>query len=960
MQNSRRRSVVLAGLASLLIVGWAVSSIAQPKEPVYVGVRVCSECHSGPEAGHQFSTWRLSPHAKAFATLSMPESKEIARLSGIPEAPHTARVCLGCHTTGADAEEWERDDRFLLEDGVQCETCHGPGSEYMDEAVMRNRELAKERGLKMPSGSTCMICHGPKGSHEAVLSGEPYDLAKALETIAHPRPDSPPIEAPNQSSEAEALLGSSAHRFAGVMSCAQCHSGPAMGFQFSKWRMGPHARAYAVLGTSAAREAAKRSGVEGDPQKSFACLRCHATGAGHDAASFEPGFDLRDGVQCETCHGAGADYSLEAVMLDPPAARAAGLQKPGPEMCAPCHGKGQAAGTFDYEAAVAQIAHPKTPIAVGATEPIYKTPINLALTPDGSELWVACEASSSTVVVDTTTHEVLAEIEVGGQPHDVTFHPDGSRAYVTNRLDDTLSVIDVESRDVVDTIAVGDEPHGVLLDAPGELIYVLNSSQDSVSVIDAETLEETRRLTTSRVPWSLALSPDGEKIFVTNTLSDFVPPRTPPMSEITVIDTQRGVVEDRFIIPAANLLQGVAWHPSGEFAMVTLNRTKNLVPMTRLLQGWTITNGLGIVWRDGRIDQVLLDQPDIAFPDAADVTFTSDGRLALVTSSGSDRVAIVDLEKLLSMLEAATPEERERILPNHLAKSTEFVEAFVKTGMSPRGITLSADDKTAYVANTLDDTVTVIDLERFEAVKEIDLGGPEVISQTRWGEQLFHSADIAFRRQFSCHTCHPDGHVDGITYDIEPDGIGVDPVDNRTLRGIFDTAPFKWTGLNATLQRQCGPRLAVFFTRIEPFTPTELAALELYITTIPRPPNRHRALGAPLTEAQRLGKAVYKRTHTNDGRSIPPLGRCITCHPGPLYTDRQKHDVGNQTPLDSKGEFDTPHLTNIYDSAPYLHDGTAYSLEEIWTRFNTYDQHGVTNDLTKDQLNHLIEYLKTL
>ncbi len=951
---------MLTGLAYLLAMAWSVPSAAQPKEPVYVGVRVCSECHSGPGAGHQYSLWRLSSHAKALATLSMPESKEIARLSGSPEAPHTARVCLGCHATAADAEEWERDETFLIEDGVQCETCHGPGSEYMDEAVMRDRELAMERGLRMASPQTCMICHGPKGSHEAVLSTEPYVVETALETIAHPRPVSPPIETSAQGSAAGALRGSSNRRGAGVRGCAACHSGPEMGFQVSRWRMGPHARAYAVLATPAALEMARRSGVDGDPQVSYACLRCHATGAGHDASSFEAGFDSRDGVQCESCHGAGADYSAEAVMLDRPAAKAAGLQEPGPEVCASCHDQGHAGSPFDYEAAVAKIAHPKVPITVGATEPVYKTPINLALSPDGSELWVACESSSTTVVIDTSTHELLAEIEVGGQPHDVTFHPDGRRAYVTNRLDDTLSVIDVEAREVVATIDVGDEPHGVLLDSSGELIYVLNGAQDSVSQIDSATLEETKRLTTSRVPWSLALSPDGEKIFVTNTLSGFVAPRTTPMSEVTVIDTRRGVVEDRFTIPAANLLQGIAWHPSGEFAMITLNRTKNLVPMTRLLQGWTITNGIGLVWNDGRVDQVLLDQPGIAFPDAADAIITSDGRLALVTSSGSDRVAVVDLGKLLALLDAASPEERERVIPNHLAKSTEFVETFVKTGRSPRGITITADDKTAYVANALDDTVTVIDLERFEAVEEIDLGGPELISQTRWGEQLFHSADITFRRQFSCHSCHPDGHVDGITYDIEPDGIGTDPVDNRTLRGIFDTAPFKWTGLNPSLQRQCGPRLAVFFTRIEPFDPEELEALELYITTIPRPPNRYRDLGAPLTEAQRLGKAVYQRTHTNGGRPIPPEGRCINCHPGPLFTDRQQHNVGTQTPLDLEDTFDTPHLTNIYDSAPYLHDGTAFSLEEIWTRFNTYDQHGVTNDLTKDQLNHLIEYLKTL
>ena len=74
-------------------------------------------------------------------------------------------------------------------------------------------------------------------------------------------------------------------------------------------------------------------------------------------------------------------------------------------------------------------------------------------------------------------------------------------------------------------------------------------------------------------------------------------------------------------------------------------------------------------------------------------------------------------------------------------------------------------------------------MERLEATARIDLGGPKTITQARYGELLFHSADITFHRQFSCHSCHPDGHIDGITYDIEPDGIGISPVDNRTLRG---------------------------------------------------------------------------------------------------------------------------------------------------------------------------------
>ena len=133
-------------------------------------------------------------------------------------------------------------------------------------------------------------------------------------------------------------------------------------------------------------------------------------------------------------------------------------------------------------------------------------------------------------------------------------------------------------------------------------------------------------------------------------------------------------------------------------------------------------------------------------------------------------------------------------------------------------------------------------------------------------------------------------------------------------------------GINPTLSRQCGPRLAVFFTRIQPFTPQELSALDYYVCTIPRPPNRYRPLAAPLTDPQRRGKAIFERTRTNDGRAIPKERRCITCHFPPYYTDREIHDVGTKMWLDRVAAYDVPHLNNIYDSAPYLHNGIAQTL----------------------------------
>ncbi|MBI5083633.1 MAG: beta-propeller fold lactonase family protein [Acidobacteria bacterium] len=789
--------------------GWAVcfgvliavaAAAPPPKKPVYIGVRACGACHDGPKMGYQYSKWLLSRHAQGYAALAKPESREIAKRSGLRGDPLKEPVCLGCHSTASTAEDWEKDEAFRAEDGLQCEACHGPGSEYATDAVMRNRQEAIRAGLRLPGTDTCLGCHMEKGSHTAVLGNSTVDIPQAIKRIAHPRGDSSkPVAMPS---------------------------------------------------------------------------------------------------------------------LAPP-----------------------------------------LPAPVTAR---YKTPLNLAFRPGTSELWVACEASGSVVVVDTVDGRGVAEVQTGGAPTGVAFSPDGARAFVSNRQDDTVTVIDAASRRATRTLKTGDEPHGVLTDRAGKLLYVLNTASDDIYVYDAVTLEWKKKLAAGRGPWALALSPDGASIAVANTFSHLTGFRQPLKSEVTVIETGRATVNERWMVPGANLMTGVAWHPSGEYALATLNRTKNLVPMTRLMQGWVITNGLAVLWADGTVDQVLLDQPGFGFADATGIAITPDGRYALVTSSGTDRVAVVECAKLTLLVKSAGSEERRSVLPNHLGKSAAFVVRYFPTGRGPRGVAISRDGAKAYVANSLDDTLTVIDLRKLVGAGAVDLGGSKEITRQRYGERLFHSANIAFRRQFSCHSCHPDGHVDGITYDIEADGIGVSPVDNRTLRGILDTAPFKWEGTNPTLTRQCGPRLAVFFTRIQPFTPAELDALDYYITTIPRPPNRHHVPGEAYTPAQKRGKAIFERLTAADGTPIPPEGRCVTCHFPPYFTSRKVFDVGTRQPLDRTGKFDVPHLNNIYDSAPYLHNGMASTLEEIWTVYNPYDKHGVTNDLTKDQLNDLIEFLRTL
>jgi YVTN family beta-propeller protein len=813
-----KRAGMAAWLAALLLSTVAALDGAS-KKPVYLGARACGACHAGLSMGNQYSLWIRSKHSQAYALLAKPESKRIAQISGLRQEPQQAPICLGCHATAFNAEDWEKDDDFRTEEGVQCEACHGPGSEYAVEEVMRAPEAARRAGLRIPTEQDCMNCHIEKGSHVAVLKSPQIDIKKAWRDIAHPLPGDTA-----SSGIPRAATGEGAEkpgpRYAGSAACGACHRGREMGHQFSLWRASPHAKAWASLGTQRANEIAVEQKVQGEPQKSPQCLKCHSTGQG---GPFLSSFSVDEGVGCEACHGPGSEYMPEAIMRDGRAATVAGLKRPGRATCAPCH---EAPGVkpFRYEEAIKQIAHP-THLPEEVRGPIYKNPLNLALRPDGRELYVACEGSDSVIVVGTAKREKFAEIPVGGNPADVAFSPDGRLAFASNRLDDTVSVISATERKVTGTLSAGDEPHGLSTDKQGRLLYVLNTSSNDISVFEIASLQLVKTLSAGRGPWSLALSPDGAKLLVTNMYSDFAF-RAPFHAEATVLDAGRGTVEDRRRVNGANLMMGVDWHPSGEFAFATLNRTKTLVPMTRLLQGWTITNGLAVLWRDGRVDEVLLDEPGMGFADATDVAFTPDGRYALVTSASTDRVAVVDVAKLTALLRQSSAYERERVLPNHLGKSAEFVLKYIPTGRSPRGVLAAPDGRVAYVANALDDSLTVIDLARMEAAGCIDLGGPKEITETRLGERLFHSANITFRRQFSCHSCHPDGHVDGLAYDIEADGIGLSPVDNRTLRGILDTAPFKWEGTNPSLQRQCGARLAVFFTRLAPFTPEQLAALD--------------------------------------------------------------------------------------------------------------------------------------
>jgi cytochrome c peroxidase len=236
------------------------------------------------------------------------------------------------------------------------------------------------------------------------------------------------------------------------------------------------------------------------------------------------------------------------------------------------------------------------------------------------------------------------------------------------------------------------------------------------------------------------------------------------------------------------------------------------------------------------------------------------------------------------------------------------------------------------------------------------LGNPPPEDKTARGDRLFHTATATFAGQFSCSSCHPHGAHDGLRYDLEPDGIGQNFVDNRNLRGIAGTAPFKWTGTNPDITTQCGSRTAKWIFRTSGFPTRDVVIVSDFIRDMPAVRSPYLMPEGQLSPAQRRGKAFFERTTTNNGDPIPVENRCTTCHAGPKFTDQRQTDIGSTGLLDTHVEYDNAHLNSVFASPPYLHDGRAMTLEEIWTRFNDDDKHGISSDWTKRQLNDLVEY----
>ena len=149
------------------------------------------------------------------------------------------------------------------------------------------------------------------------------------------------------------------HQYGGVAICKGCHSNDAVGgTEYKVWKEKMHAGAYESLASDHSKGVAKEAGIEGNPQESDECLKCHVTAWEEDEDLRASTWKKEDGVACESCHGAGKDYMPLNIMKDHDAAVEKGLMVPDKKLCVTCHNEESPTyKEFKFEEMMKEIKH---------------------------------------------------------------------------------------------------------------------------------------------------------------------------------------------------------------------------------------------------------------------------------------------------------------------------------------------------------------------------------------------------------------------------------------------------------------------------------------------------------------------------------------------------------------------------------------------------------------------------
>ncbi|MFP4382007.1 MAG: hypothetical protein ACLFUS_16015 [Candidatus Sumerlaeia bacterium] len=605
----------------------------------------------------------------------------------------------------------------------------------------------------------------------------------------------------------------------------------------------------------------------------------------------------------------------------------------------------------------------------------WVSPQDLAWSPDGKTVAIADRTAAKLYLLDGASGKINFHVPLNGAPNDVAWTRDG-KVLVAEYDAGSVAIVDAATGEVSRRITVSPKPFGVAVAPNKNMALVCGYGLDKIIFVDLASGQEVKRIDAVRQPAYVAITPDESLAVVGNHLP--LGPSLDPAaaSNISIVDMQKQERVADIVLPdGSSNVREIEISPDGKWAYAAHTRGRPALPTTQLDRGWVNTNAMSIIDLEKKelYTTILLDLLTKGAADPWGVAVSPDGKDAWVSISGTHEVARLDLDRLHKYLEGGfelaegqeidpysgsaemiwselkeNPAKRLDLV-NNLAvlHGADLMKRFeIKGSRGLRGLDISPDGKTLAVASYFTGEAIMLKPESMEPTRKISLGKQPEMTMARRGEKIFFDGNYCFQSWLSCGSCHADGRVDGLNWDLLNDGIG-NPKNAKSLLWSHKTPPVMSLGVRASMEvaTQKGFEF-IQFTTVEE---DDLEAVHAYLRSM-EPEASPYLVNGKLSEKAEKGKKIFESREVG----------CSNCHPAPLFTDLQMYDVGTRHELDREDAFDNPTLVEMWRSGPYLHDGSATSIYQLFKEMNPEDKHGKTSHLSDEELRALEEYVLSL
>jgi len=562
--------------------------------------------------------------------------------------------------------------------------------------------------------------------------------------------------------------------------------------------------------------------------------------------------------------------------------------------------------------------------------PLFPTDITLN---DKGEILITEKGRNRISIFSPDGKTLLRTIPVDESPTGILL--DADKAYVTtNAATGHLQIISLETGKQETAIATGSGACYPIFGPDKKHIYVCNQFQNTVSEVDPAIHQVIRSVKVLREPKSALFSKDGEYLFVTNFLPaqradvDYV---AACVSVIRMSDFTK--VKDIQLANGSNALRGICMTPDGKYIYISHNLGRFTVPTSQLQQGWMNTSAFSIidVAKQEFIGAVVVDEPERG---AAGIwSIVCNDETLFITHSGTHEISVIDHK---AMLDKFLNYPNKSMLDYDLRFLYGLRKRIPLEGNGPRKMIM--ENGKLYIPTYFADILNIVDAQTCE-IATANLNPDREESAENKGERYFNDASHCFQNWQSCNGCHPgDARTDGMNWDLMNDGVGNSKNCKSLLFG-HPPPPSMISGIRETAE--WAVRAGFKFIQFFDITEEDAVCVDAYLKSL-RPVPSPYLVDGELSDLAKEGRKIFEKLN------------CTECHSGPYYTDLKMHRIGEDIEFE-KG-WDTPTLREVWRTAPYLFDGRAATMEEVFE----IHKHGIDKKVSKKEIKALTEYVNSL